>query len=105
MNLILIIFLLPLSSIFASNLHTDKNRFFGFNKQNAIYSKGNSIYFSYLKNYDIEETLTPYYSIKSKIHNYEELKIVVIGADFSHIIGTNNSQYNLFNFDKEIHKK
>ncbi len=105
MNLILIIFLLPLSSIFASNLHTDKNRFFGFNKQNAIYSKGNSIYFSYLKNYDIEETLTPYYSIKSKIHNYEDLKIEFIGADFSHIIGTNNSQYNLFNFGSPNNNK
>lgn len=98
MKLILLLIFFTLSSIFATNLHIDKKRFFGFNKQNAIYNKGNSIHFSYLKEYEIDESNTPYYSIKSKNIQYENLTIEFIGADFSHITGINNSQYNLFIF-------
>ena len=98
MKKLLVLFIILINGLFASNLHIDKNRFFGFNKTNAIYSNNNKITFTYLKDFKSTENNSAFYNIESKYFNYKSLELEFIGANFSNISGDSLNEYNNFYF-------
>lgn len=100
MKIISILLLILTTNIFSSNLHIDDNRFFGFNKYNAIYSKENIISFSYLKDFKLKDSTHAFNEIRSEFIKYEKLDIKFVDANFNNISGNKLNQYNYFNFNK-----
>lgn len=105
MKMLLILVLILVANLSAKNLHIDQNRFFGFNKYNAIYSNENVISFYYLQDFNLQDSTHAFNNIRSEYINYKKLDIEFVGANFNNIYGKELNNYNLFYFNNINYNK